>query len=110
MAQKRVAKKLEVTETTTHEASSSSRSSLSSRVLIMEYCMLTVDFELSQDIPSSNPADQGERTTGTSWVERLRGASVQPPLLKRLCQRWHSKRLVLSSRECRQKKGDQSPP
>jgi hypothetical protein len=44
MAQKRVAKKLEVTETTTHEASSSSRSSLSSRVLIMEYCMLTVDF------------------------------------------------------------------
>jgi hypothetical protein len=38
VARKRVAKKLKVTETTAHEVSSSSR------VLIMEYCMLTVDF------------------------------------------------------------------
>jgi hypothetical protein len=57
VARKRVAKKLKVTETTTHEVSSSSR--------VVEYlswnlacCQLNL--ELSQDIPSSDPAYQGD--------------------------------------------------
>jgi hypothetical protein len=55
VARKRVAKKLKVTETTTHEVSSSSR--------VVEYLSWSLacwqlNLELSQDIPSSDPVDQ----------------------------------------------------
>jgi hypothetical protein len=57
VARKRVAKKLKVTETTSQEVNSSSR--------IVEYlslmlCMLTTKFRCLQEIPPSDPVDQGD--------------------------------------------------
>jgi hypothetical protein len=57
VARKRITKKLKVTETTSQEVNSSSR--------VVEYlssmlCMLTAKFHCLQEIPLSDPVDQGE--------------------------------------------------
>jgi hypothetical protein len=61
VARKRVAKKLKVTETTPQEVCHPERSS---RVLMSRCCLLTTRFPCLQEMPPSDPVEQGD---GGDW-------------------------------------------
>jgi hypothetical protein len=68
VARTRVAKKLKVTETTSQEVS---RPEQGSRVLMSRSCVLTMKFPCLQEMPPSDPIEQGDEgdwdTGGASW-------------------------------------------
>jgi hypothetical protein len=53
------------------------------------------------------PQIRGVKRTWTRWGEQLRGASVQPPPLKKSCWNQLNRRLVPANHE--RKRGGQSP-
>jgi hypothetical protein len=57
VARKRVAKKLKVTETTSQEVGHLEQTS---RVLMSRYCLLTTKFPCLQEMPPSDPVEQGD--------------------------------------------------
>jgi hypothetical protein len=74
VARKRVAKKLKVSETTSQEVS---RLEWGSRVLMSRRCVLTKRFPCLQEMPPSDPIEQGD---GGDWdtVGELAGGSRSP--------------------------------
>jgi hypothetical protein len=94
VARKRVAKKLKVTETTSQEVS---RLEYGSRVLMSRCCILTTKFPCLQDIPPSDPVEQGDegdwdtvgepagasRSPAPTIEDLLAELSRQPPVAER---------------------------
>jgi hypothetical protein len=68
VARRRVAKKLKVTETTSREVIHLEEGS---RVLMSRVCVLTMKFPCLQEMPPSEPVEQGDEgdcdTVGGSW-------------------------------------------
>jgi hypothetical protein len=68
VARRRVAKKLKVTETTSREVIHLEEGS---RVLMSRVCVLTTKFPCLQEMPPSEPVEQGDEgdcdTVGGSW-------------------------------------------
>jgi hypothetical protein len=74
VARKRVAKKLKVMETTSQEVS---HLELGSRVLMSRCCVLTTKFSCLQEMPPSDPIEQGDEG-GWDTVGEPSGGSRSP--------------------------------
>jgi hypothetical protein len=81
VARKRVAKKLKVTETTSQEVS---RLQQGSRVLMSRCCVLTTKFPCLQEMPPSNPVEQGDEGDWDMVGEPAGGSRSPAPTVEEL--------------------------
>jgi hypothetical protein len=81
MARKRVAKKLKVTETTSQEVS---RLEQGSRVLMSRCCVLTTKFSCLQEMPPSDPVEQGDEGGWDTVGEPAGGSRSPAPTVEEL--------------------------
>jgi hypothetical protein len=81
VAHKRVAKKLKVTETTSQEVSHPEQSS---RVLMSRCCVLTTKFPCLQEMPPSDPVEQGDEGDWDTMGEPAGGSRSPAPTMEEL--------------------------
>jgi hypothetical protein len=81
MARKRIAKKLKVTETTSQEVS---RLQQGSRVLMSRCCVLTTKFPCLQEMPPSDPVEQGDEGDWDTVGEPAGGSRSPAPTAEEL--------------------------
>jgi hypothetical protein len=81
MARRRVAKKLKVTETTSQEVS---RLEQGSRVLMSRCCVLTTKFSCLQEMPPSDPVEQGDEGGWDTVGEPAGGSRSPAPTVEEL--------------------------
>jgi hypothetical protein len=81
MARKRVAKKLKVTEITSQEVS---RLQHGSRVLMSRCCVLTMKFPCLQEMPPSDPVEQGDEGDWGTVGEPAGGSRSPAPTVEEL--------------------------
>jgi hypothetical protein len=92
VARKRVAKKLKATETTSQEANSSSRVVST----CLQCCMLTTKFHCLQEIPLSDPVDQGDEGDWETVGEPIeRNRSPAPTVEELVSQLTHQSTTVV---------------
>jgi hypothetical protein len=98
VARKRVAKKLKVTETTSQEVSHLEKCS---RVLMSRVHVLTMKFPCLQEMPPTEPVEQGDEGDWDT-VGEVAGSRSPAPLSKSFWHRWSASPLLL--------RGAQNPP
>jgi hypothetical protein len=81
VARKCVAKKLKVTETTSREVSHLEEGS---RVLMSRVCVLTMKFPCLQEMPPSEPVEQGDEGEWDSVGEAAGGSRSPAPTIEEL--------------------------
>jgi hypothetical protein len=81
VARKLVAKKLKVTETTSQEVS---RLQQGSRVLMSRCCVLTMKFPCLQEMPPSDPVEQGDEGDWGTVGEPAGGSRSPAPTVEEL--------------------------
>jgi hypothetical protein len=81
VARKRVAKKLKVTETTSREVSHLEEGS---RVLMSRVCVLTMKFPCLQEMPPSEPVEQGDEGDWDTVAEAAGGSRSLAPTVEEL--------------------------
>jgi hypothetical protein len=81
VARKRVAKKLKVSETTSQEVS---RLQQGSRVLMSRCCVLTTKFPYLQEMPPSDPVEQGDEADWDTVGEPAGGSRSPTPTVEEL--------------------------
>jgi hypothetical protein len=81
VACKRMAKKLKVTETTSREVSHLEEGS---RVLMSRVCVLTMKFPCLQEMPPSEPVEQGDEGDWDTVGEAARGSRSPAPTVEEL--------------------------
>jgi hypothetical protein len=81
VARKRVAKKFKVTETTSQEVG---RLEQGSRVLMSRSCVLTMEFPCLQEMPLSDPVEQGDDGDWDTVGEPARGSYSPAPTVEEL--------------------------
>jgi hypothetical protein len=81
VARKRVAKKLKVTETTSGEVSHLEEGS---RVLMSRVCVLTMKFPCLQEVPPSEPVEQGDEGDWYTVGEAVGGSRSPAPTVEEL--------------------------
>jgi hypothetical protein len=79
VARKRVAKKLKVTKTTSREVSHLEEGS---RVLTSRVCVLTMKFPCLQEIPPSEPVEQGNESDWDTVGEAAGGSRSPAPTVE----------------------------
>jgi hypothetical protein len=83
VARKRVAKKLKVTETTSREVSHLEEGS---RVLMSRVCVLTMKFPCLQEMPPSEPVEQGDEGDWDTMGEVAGGIHSPAPTVEELLE------------------------
>jgi hypothetical protein len=81
VARKRVAKKMKVTETTSREVSHLEEGS---RVLMSRVCMLMTKFPCLQEMPPSEPVEQGDEGVWDMVGEAAKGSRSPAPTVEEL--------------------------
>jgi hypothetical protein len=81
VARKRVAKKLKVTKTTSREVSHLEEGS---RVLMSRVCVLTMKFPFLQEMPPSDPVEQGDEGDWDTMGEAAGGSLSPAPTVEEL--------------------------
>jgi hypothetical protein len=81
VARKRVAKKLKVTETTSEEVCYLEQGS---RVLMSRCCVLTTKFPCLQEMPPSDPVEQGDDGDWDTVGEPARGSRSPAPTVEEI--------------------------
>jgi hypothetical protein len=81
VARKSVAKKLKVTETTSREVSHLEEGS---RVLMSRVCELTMKFPCLQEVPPSEPVEQGDEGVWDTVGEAAEGSRSPAPTVEEL--------------------------
>jgi hypothetical protein len=96
VARKRVAKKLKVTETTSREVS---RLEEGSRVLMSRVHVLTMKFPCLQEMPPSEPVEQGDEGDWDTVGEAARGSRSPAPTVEELLVQMDRQPPVTQGRE-----------